>query len=94
VSVVVTVRENGCETAATSIQCDFGILIYFLLKLIYKCDLSRTTVLEANILDKFPLRKIIRGWNGQENFFCVKVIRSNPELTRQRKIFLSVPIHG
>ena len=27
-------------------------------------------------------------------FLCVKVISSNPELTRQRKIFLSVPIHG
>ena len=55
-SVIVTVRENGYETAATSIQCDFGIILYFLLKLIYKCDLSRTTVLEANILDRswFP----------------------------------------
>ena len=27
-------------------------------------------------------------------FLCVKVISSNPELTRQRKIFLSVPIYG
>ena len=27
-------------------------------------------------------------------FLCVKVISSNPELTRQRKTFLSVPIHG
>jgi hypothetical protein len=57
VSVIVTVRENGCETAATSIQCDFGIILYFLLKLIYKCDLSRTTVLEANTLDTWHLLK-------------------------------------
>ena len=27
-------------------------------------------------------------------FHCVKVISSNPELTTQRNIFLSVPIHG
>ena len=53
-SVIVTVRENGCETAATSIQCDFGIIFYFLLKLIHKRDLSKTTVLEANILDNCP----------------------------------------
>jgi hypothetical protein len=57
VSVIVTVRENGCETAATSIQCDFGIIFYFLLKLIYKRDLSRTTVLEVNILDTWHLLK-------------------------------------
>jgi hypothetical protein len=57
VSVIETVRENGCETAATSIQCDFGIILYFILKLICKCDLSRTTVLEANILDTWHLLK-------------------------------------
>jgi hypothetical protein len=35
-------------------------------------------------------------WIGTDKkiFLCVKVISSNPELTRQRKIFLSVPIHG
>jgi hypothetical protein len=35
-------------------------------------------------------------WIGTEKkiFLCVKVISSNPELTRQRKMFLSVPIHG
>ena len=32
-------------------------------------------------------------WIGTDKniFLCVKVISSNPELTRQRKIFLSVP---
>jgi hypothetical protein len=35
-------------------------------------------------------------WIGTDKniFLCVKVISSNPELTRQRKTFLSVPIHG
>ena len=42
----------------------------------------------------FRSEKLSMDWNGQENFLCVKVISSNPELTRQRKIFLSVPIHG
>jgi hypothetical protein len=34
-------------------------------------------------------------WIGTDKniFLCVKVISSNPELTRQRKTFLSVPIH-
>jgi hypothetical protein len=33
----------------------FLVFLYFLLKLIYKCDLSRTTVLEANFLDNGAL---------------------------------------
>ena len=36
------------------------------------------------------------AWIGTDKkiFLCVKVISSNPQLTWQRKIFLSVPIHG
>jgi hypothetical protein len=35
-------------------------------------------------------------WFGTDKkiFLCVNAISSNPELTRQRKLFLSVPIHG
>jgi hypothetical protein len=50
------------------------------------CDVT----LKAN----FQSGKLSVDWNGQEKFLCVKVISSNPELPRQRKIYLSVPIHG
>jgi hypothetical protein len=64
---------------------------YSMLSTVTLCYQFLICVIHCYFKASFHSGKLSVDWNGQEN---VKVISSNSELTRQRKIFLSVPIHG
>jgi hypothetical protein len=75
--IMLIIRQHYLIPDILSYICHSGLVMLLITYLVAACDVT----LKASIHSG----KLSVDWNGQKDFLCVKVIRSNPELTRQRK---------